>query len=169
PAARVTKPPGQDSEGPENELEVGAGKRHQEPLRLLGQEPRIAHVAIEAELEIDEEETHLADVAAKVLTGETMREFVHRRDAEDGQPRQQHRLDAKDAGEIPRDLGPLPDHGADRPGDEGSGEGDEVGREAEPDLADEAVEQVIGVEGGEPQVEEIASHASRLWRGRLGS
>ena len=153
PHGRACEPPSQDGQGPENQLDVGAGKRHQKPLRLLGEEPGVAHVAVEGKLEVDEEEAHLPDAAAKVLAGQAMRELVHDRDEEDGQQGQHHRLEPSEAGEVARDLGPLPDRDAERDDNEQGREPDEVRRETESNLADEAVQQAIRIEGTEPQVE----------------
>src|SRR5204863_44207 len=47
PRARLGDPPGDDRQGPEEHLEVGARHGHPEALSLLGKEPGVAHVAVE--------------------------------------------------------------------------------------------------------------------------
>src|SRR5688572_23088912 len=56
----IGDPPEEAGDGPEGELEISAGEADPETMRLFGEKPGIADVAIKGGLEVDEHEPHLA-------------------------------------------------------------------------------------------------------------
>src|SRR5205814_8802633 len=120
---------------------------------LLGKEPGVAHVAVEGELEIDEQEPQLVDVAPESLAGQAVRELVRRGDGKNDQPRREDHLDTPEALEIPGNVAPLGEGDAEPERDDCPGENEEGRREKEADLADHPVQEAIGVEGAETQRE----------------
>src|SRR5262249_58674234 len=91
----------------EEHLAVRRREAPPEAPGLLREEPGIAHVAVEGRLKVDEHEAPLMNVAAEPLTGETVRELVHRRNHERDEPRHQDRLDAKEALQVSCDVPPF--------------------------------------------------------------
>src|SRR6266540_4053280 len=152
--------PGQRGEGPEEDLEVGPGEGHPEPFGLLREQPGIADVAVEGRLEEDQEETDLVHLTAKPLAGEAVGELMDGGDGEDGQPGQEEDLEAVEVEEASADLTPVEERDAECDEDEGGGNPQEVGCEEEVELLDKALEQAIGIEGLEPQVQETPTHPS---------
>ena len=80
-----------------------------------------------------------------------MRELVGDADEQDDEPGQNEGLNSVQAEDVLPDFMPVQEGSAERDGDEG-GRGDEEGpSEEEPHLANEAVEEAIGVERLQPQ------------------
>src|SRR5205823_11243978 len=98
---------------------------HPESSGLLRQEPGVTHVAVERELEIDEQETHLVDVTPETLAGQAMRELVRGGHGKNDEPRHEHHLDTPEASEIAGDVAPLRHSDAKPKRDDGRGENDE--------------------------------------------
>src|SRR5439155_16526318 len=146
-------PPGDDGQGPEEHLEVGTSRGHPEALPLLGEEPGVAHVTVEGELEVDEQESHLVDVPSESLAGQAVRELVRCGDRENDEPCHQDHLDTPEALEVPGDVTPLGHSDAEPECDGGRGEHEEGRREKEADFADQPVQEAVGVEGAQPQIE----------------
>src|SRR5206468_3368257 len=119
-----------------------------------------AHVTEGARSQVRETERVAQEIVA--VEPDEWVEVEDEPDAEDGQPHQEDRVDAIETGEVAREVGPVPDQYGQRHQDDERRDGDEVRREAEPDLADEALQQGIGIEGVEPQMEQIPTKPTGL-------
>ena len=104
-------------------------------------------------MKIDEREADLADFSAEMLAGQAVGKLVGRGDEEEDQPGQKEGVEAIETGNFSPDFAAVDDGDVEPNEDQGGGEHEEVGREAEPDLADKAVEEAIRIERLQPQVE----------------
>src|SRR5437867_668337 len=160
PGARLRDPPDDDGQSPEEQLQVRPGDGHPEALGLLGEEPGIAHVAVEGRLKVDEHEPYLMNMAPEPLAGEAVRELVRRRDHESDKPRHQEHLDTPQAPQVSGDVTPFRHSDNEPEHDDRGGEHQEGRREAEIELVDQPVQEAVGIEGAEPQVQWAATSVS---------
>ena len=100
------------------------------------------------------------DLPAEPLAREAVGELVGGGDGENGQPGHEENLKPVEVEEGVPDLARIDDGDGEREEDEGRGEDQERGREEEPQLLDQAVEEPIGIEGLQPQVKEIPAKGS---------
>ena len=157
--AVVGHPPDDRRHGPEHELQVGPGERDEQPLRFLREEPRIAHVAIERGVEVDEEDPDLVDLATEPLAGESVGELVDGADDDDESPGDQEPREAEVAHEGMAEFRGV---GHDRRG----GDGDEQKREHEKRHAEERRqrlrhpgEEPVGIEHLAAQIQQASLHS----------
>ena len=97
-------PPREHGEGPQHQLQVRPGQCDDQPLRLLREEPGIAHVAVERGVEVDEEDPHVMNLAAVPLAGEPVGELVNGAHDDHEHPNHQKRPHAEQADEAMVDL-----------------------------------------------------------------
>src|SRR6267378_2084415 len=158
PRVHVRHPPRDRSEGPEDQLDAGSGDTDAEPLRLLGEEPRVADVGIERGSEVDQQESEVVHLTAEAFTGQPVRELVGRRETEADEEEQRNRGEPVQPGQVSPDVGPADDTEGRRENDEGRRHDQEWRREAEPHAPNETVEETVRIEEAEAEVQQGAAH-----------
>src|SRR2546429_9410485 len=72
----VGYPPDQCCQRPEKQLEIRPCEADPESLGLLWEKPRVAHVAVQRRLQINQQEPKLVNLAAKMLARQSVSKFV---------------------------------------------------------------------------------------------
>ena len=103
-------------------------------------------------MKVHEEEADLVDLPAEVLAGQPVGKFVKCGDDKNCEPDPEDRVDPEQAAGVLRDLIPVHDGKAGCEQDQGSGACEEIGGKEELDVADETVEEAIGVEETDPEI-----------------
>jgi hypothetical protein len=146
PRFLIGDPPGDGRERGKQDLDIRTGEGHQEAFPFLGEQPGVAHIAIETRLEVHEQKSDLVDFAAEVLAGEPVGAFMHGRGRQDRDPHPQHRLETDHGAEITPDFFGIRQGKAPAEQDQGGRTEQERRGETESDPVDHAVEEPIGIE-----------------------
>src|SRR5262245_61262599 len=93
----ITDPPYDRAKTPENELKISARKCDPHPLPFRRKHPRIADIAIERGIEVNEHEAHFLHLAAEITARQTVRELMHCRDTERDDPHKQKSVQIQQA------------------------------------------------------------------------
>jgi hypothetical protein len=136
-----------------------AGEHDPHPLGLLREEPRIADVAVEGGLEVQQKESDFVHFAPEVLARQAVCELVNRRHRQHRDPCEQQRVESVQPSEIANDLVPVADRDCERDDDGRQRKCDEPFGEEELDISNDAIEQAIGIECLEPDIEQVAPDA----------
>ena len=146
-------------------FDVDAGRRDPDAFPLAGQEPAIGHVAIERRGEDQEEHPHLVDLAAEVLGGQAVAELVDDLDDRQAAPEIEDGVPVEEALEVghPRAEGaPLADDQRQRREHQADAEGHEVGREDPAEVGVHPREELLRVDDGDIDVEDVGEELPDL-------
>src|SRR5882724_4276647 len=109
---RIAQPPRQRGQRTEEQFKIRPGKGNQQPFVLFRKKPGIAHVGIQAGLEIQQQETQLVNLAAKVFASQAVAKLMRRRDEKNDGPEDQNRPPTPELRQFLRELRPVENDGA---------------------------------------------------------
>ncbi len=154
---------------PDEHLKEHAGERHPQPLLLVWKKPRVAHVAVERREEVNEDETQLVDVSAEVFAGQPVGELVEPAHDDGDQNEGRDAPGGDEALRLRGVVAPVRDHDPDGERRETGDRPDEPPSEKALDPRGDRVEDTIGVEGLELDVQESAPAVPLDGRVALGA
>src|SRR5207237_672665 len=100
----VGYPPDQCCQRPEKQLEIRPCEADPESLGFLWEKPRVAHVAVQRRLQINQQEPKLVNLAAKMLARQSVSKFVKGNDHKNRQHSQGKRGDLEESVNISAQL-----------------------------------------------------------------
>ncbi len=159
--------PPEDSEAPDEELEESAGEEHPETLALPAEQIRIAHVAVEAGKEVEEQEAHVGDPSSEMPACQGVGHLVQHRDRRYRHQDEEESLEAHDAFETEGQLFPVQEEDPECDQERQAREPDERLRETPSKTWIQPVDQRVGIGEGELPVEDAPRGSALERRGIL--